>query len=91
MCKGQTIVPEDLPAEVTMGPAWSAQGCAAPAEAHHPAPEPAWRPRVPEPELDEARIRAALDACRWRRHEAARSLGVSRTTLWRRMRQLNLA
>ena len=83
--------PRTCPAEVTMGPAWSAQGGAAPAEAHSPAPEPAWRPRVPEPELDEARIRAALDACRWRRHEAARSLGVSRTTLWRRMRQLNLA
>ena len=90
VCKGQTILPEDLPAEVTMGPAWSAQS-AAPAETHAPAREPAWTSREPEPELGAARIRAALEACRWRRYEAARSLGVSRTTLWRRMRELNLA
>jgi DNA-binding NtrC family response regulator len=90
VCKGQTILPEDLPAEVTMGPAWSAQS-AAPAETHAPASEPAWTSREPEAELGAARIRAALESCRWRRHEAARSLGVSRTTLWRRMRELNLA
>ena len=40
--------------------------------------------------VDAARIRGALEACRWRRHEAARVLGMSRTTLWRRMRELGL-
>jgi transcriptional regulator of acetoin/glycerol metabolism len=41
--------------------------------------------------VDAARIRGALEACRWRRHEAARVLRMSRTTLWRRMRELGLA
>ena len=40
--------------------------------------------------IDAARIRGALEACRWKRHEAARVLGISRTTLWRRMRELGL-
>jgi transcriptional regulator of acetoin/glycerol metabolism len=40
--------------------------------------------------VDAARIRGALEACHWRRHEAARVLEVSRTTLWRRMRELGL-
>ena len=90
VCKGQTILPEDLPAEVTMGPVSSAPVVALP-EPHAAAPKEAWARREPEPELDAARIRVALEACRWRRHEAARTLGVSRTTLWRRMRELNLA
>jgi len=38
--------------------------------------------------VDAARIHGALEACRWRRNEAARVLGMSRTTLWRRMREL---
>lgn len=32
------------------------------------------------------RIRRALEAHRWRRTAAARALGISRATLWRRMR-----
>ena len=40
---------------------------------------------------DEAsRLRAVLDQHHWKREEAARSLGISRTTLWRRMRELGL-
>ena len=35
-------------------------------------------------------VRAALDQHRWNRAAAARSLGMSRTTLWRRMRELGL-
>jgi transcriptional regulator with GAF, ATPase, and Fis domain len=57
-------------------------------------------PAVPEGEAgpvagandgDETRrIRAALEATRWNRARAAVALGVSRTTLWRRMRELGL-
>ena len=37
-----------------------------------------------------AEIRSALEAARYRRSEAARMLGISRTTLWRRMKQHGL-
>jgi transcriptional regulator of acetoin/glycerol metabolism len=35
-------------------------------------------------------VAAALEASRWRVAEAAALLGVSRTTLWRWMRELGL-
>ena len=39
---------------------------------------------------ERARLRAALEAHHWRRDEAATALGMSRTTLWRKMRELAL-
>ena len=90
VCRGQTLQPEDLPSEVSAG--------AAPrAEARSAAAQP-WGPggRVePLPPAaghdDRARIEAALDAHRWNRAETAQALGLSRSTLWRRMRELGLA
>jgi DNA-binding NtrC family response regulator len=78
VCRGQTILPEDLPPEVH-----------APRE---PVPAPVPVPAHP-PTRDEetTRLRAVLDAHHWNRSEAARSLGMSRTTLWRKMRELGLA
>ncbi len=43
-----------------------------------------------EPDSERARIVAALEASRWRRDAAARSLGISRATLWRKMREYGL-
>ena len=36
------------------------------------------------------RLVRALDAHHWRRDETAESLGMSRTTLWRKMREFRL-
>jgi DNA-binding NtrC family response regulator len=75
VCHGQTISPEDLPAEVLE--------CAAP------------RPLARAPESRESSPRAQrllkiLEEHHWRRGSAARALGVSRTTLWRMMREAGL-
>ena len=43
------------------------------------------------PEPDEARqLKQALNTARYRRGDAARALGMSRTTLWRKMKQYGL-
>jgi transcriptional regulator with PAS, ATPase and Fis domain len=44
---------------------------------------------LPAPDERE-RLRAALESHHWRRDEAAAALGMSRTTLWRKMRELDL-
>jgi len=48
------------------------------------------KPAIAEDESELQRIRAALESCNWRRDDAADTLGISRTTLWRRMRDLGL-
>jgi transcriptional regulator of acetoin/glycerol metabolism len=76
VCKGQTLHAEDLPAEITRRPARSA--------ASPPAPAPGGEPGAGE-------LLRVLEAHRWKRAEVARALGVSRTTLWRMMREAGLA
>ena len=48
-------------------------------------------PATPQSSVEVQRLRAALEANHWKRAEAARSLGVSRSTLWRRIREAGLA
>jgi len=81
VCQGQTLQPEDLPPEI------------APQTAMPVAEEaPVARPRAMPPSgtIDDIELRAALEQNRWNRLATARALGVSRSTLWRRMRAASL-
>ena len=54
-----------------------------------PPPGTAAQPEEPMDERD--RVRAALEANRWRRAATAEALGISRATLWRKMREYGLS
>ncbi|MEZ4259532.1 MAG: sigma 54-interacting transcriptional regulator [Polyangiaceae bacterium] len=77
--EGTTLELTDLPPEI--------------ADADRPAqevtPEPWTAASVHDPEA--ARIARALERARGNREQAARLLGMSRVTLWRRMRELGVA
>jgi transcriptional regulator with GAF, ATPase, and Fis domain len=92
VCQGQTLQPEDLPPEILEGAARAGAGETSepPRGASRPGPGrelPAGQPSSPERD----RVVRALEAHRWSRVEAAQALGMSRSTLWRRMRALGLA
>jgi len=53
--------------------------------------EPRGAPLVASKSARHAQILAALERHRWRRSAAAAELGISRSTLWRMMRELGLA
>lgn len=99
VCRGQTIQLEDLPPELLRtsgapaGSPWSVGSAeAGPLRPGRVAAASAG-PLVHEPgaELSHQTISEALQQHGHRREATARALGVSRSTLWRRMRQLGLA
>ena len=89
----ETILPEDLPPDLPRSlPAGQSQEILSGITVRSgawPCPSPRSLPSDSTSETE--RLRAALEAHQWRRGAAARSLGCSRSTLWRRMRELNLA
>lgn len=84
VAKSETILPEDLPKEVVGSPDLLARASRAPEPIQNVVTE------ITE-SAESIRLRSALEAHHWRRDEAAKSLGMSRTTLWRKMRELKLA
>jgi DNA-binding NtrC family response regulator len=82
VCRGQTVLPEDLPALT------AAAGSVA-------EPPPGAPMNAPSSVAagngdDRETLRRLLDAHHWRRADTARALGISRITLWRRMRGAGL-
>lgn len=85
----ETIVPENLPEEIRQ-PRQATETSSAEAyrRSPHGADEQASLNSVDQVQAE--RLRAVLEAHHWKRADAARELGISRATLWRRMRELHL-
>ena len=91
VCQGQTLQPEDLPPEVlgNASPRTPDDGAVGPDRRAQLAGALSAQPAALAHEQDA--LRAALEAHRWNRIATARALGVSRSTLWRRMRAAGLS
>ncbi len=92
VCRGQTVHLEDLPGELQKGeetaaPAGPQRRALDDASAAAGRAGPAERRTADGERL---RLLEVLEANRWRRAESAAALGVSRTTLWRKMREHGL-
>jgi len=84
--RGQTLHVQDLPLEITASEQELSSSGASSVDGVETAPQE----RVESPASELEKIRNALDAHQWRRADAAVSLGMSRTTLWRKMREYGL-
>jgi transcriptional regulator with GAF, ATPase, and Fis domain len=90
VCRGQTIHRGDLPLEVQE---WHSGRTESPDKSPHPsvAADDHGAASEAAAEDERQRLKAALDAHRWSRARTARALGMSRTTLWRKMREFGLS
>ena len=85
VAKIETILPEDLPAEIHAP-------IKAPARLQadsQPAVLTSYPPQD-QPSPEAARLRDLLESHHWNRAQVAHALGISRTTLWRKMREFHL-
>lgn len=82
--KGQTVQLEDLPDEI-IRPSGAIRS---PTRATKDVVVP--RLGVDEPSGEAQQIMDALQATHWNRNDAAQLLGISRTTLWRKMREYQI-
>ena len=91
LCPGQTLEVHHLPPDSAVRTPQRAEPPRA-TWADSPAPpSPLARPQALTEADETSLIRQALDSHRWNRSKAAEALGLSRTTLWRRMRELRIA
>jgi PAS domain S-box-containing protein len=102
VCEGQTIHLDDMPPEVLTvrgghvadaqpgAVADAAVAASATAAGLVPEPLPPLLRLTPAELAESALIRSALERTRYRRAAAAELLGFSRTTLWRKMKELRL-
>jgi transcriptional regulator with PAS, ATPase and Fis domain len=84
LCAGQTIQIEDLPEEIRSG-----RALAEPPRPAAPASTPV-RAADAAADPERAQIVEALESVHWNRQKAAEALRLSRSTLWRRMRDLGI-
>ena len=84
-CSGTVIEVRDLPVELRQGIAGLPGGGIPVLQADHPA-----RKRHNRVRLSREQLLDVLDACAWNKAEAARRLGIDRTSLWRHMRTLGI-
>jgi DNA-binding NtrC family response regulator len=89
VCRGQTIHDTDLPAEVRETAGAPPAVRAAPASGAADLVRDSARAAPADGERE--RLLQALVGQRWNREKAAAELGMSRTTLWRKMRELGLS
>ncbi len=85
-CSGQTIQIENLPSELREG-AEPAETAAPPTT---PTSEESGAETLAEDSRERLRIVQVLESARWNRGRAAETLGMSRSTLWRRMKELGI-
>lgn len=89
VAKRETILPDDLPQEILHPPSGTAPVIQESNEALESTQQSS-QSQLETPSPEALRLLSALNKHHWKRAGAARELGLSRSTLWRKMRELGL-